>query len=255
MPKTRHKIIFQGHKYKLAGILSLPTTKPLAYVLFAHCFTCGKDFTASSRISRALLGLGYGVFRFDFTGLGDSEGDFSDTNFSTNVADILAASAYLQENFQAPSLLVGHSLGGTACIKAASQLATCRAVVCISSPATALHIIDLWDDKDVLSLQAKGYGSLRLAGREFLFKKQFLDDLNQQTTHHIRNLNKPLLVMHSPKDEVVAINEAEKIYVKAQHPKSFVSLDNANHLLSNSADTQYVADVIAAWFSRFNSSQ
>ncbi|HFC29662.1 MAG TPA: alpha/beta hydrolase [Oceanospirillales bacterium] len=251
MPNLRHKFFFKGHKENLSGIISLPKTQAKAFVLYAHCFTCGKDFTASSRISRALVKQGFAVFRFDFTGVGESEGDFSETNFSTNVADILAAAKYLTENFQAPQLLVGHSLGGTASIKAASIIESCKAVVCISSPANAMHIIELWQDDDVLAIQALGQAKILLAGREFIIKKQFLDDLNQQTTKHIQRLNKALLVMHSPVDKVVAIEEAEKIYMKARHPKSFVSLDTADHLLSDRKDTQYVADVISAWSSRF----
>ncbi|MCF6289354.1 MAG: lysophospholipase [Proteobacteria bacterium] len=249
--KKRQKVIFKGHSHDLSGVINFPEGSIKALVLYSHCFTCGKDFTASYRISRNLVKHGFAVFRFDFTGIGESQGDFSDTNFSTNVADILAAAEYLTQHYQAPQLLVGHSLGGTASIKAASLLPDCLAVACISSPAHANHIMHLWQDDVLADLHKNGAITVTLAAREFTIKKQFLDDLNRQKTEHIKNLDKALLVMHSPLDKVVAIEEAEKIYVKAKHPKSFISLDTADHLLSARKDTQYVADVIQAWMGRF----
>ncbi len=246
----KKKYRFKGHKDDLSGVLALPKNKPKAYVLFAHCFTCGKNFTASSRISREMVKLGYAVFRFDFTGLGESNGDFSDTNFSTNVSDIAAAAGFMRNNFKAPQLLIGHSLGGTAILKAASAITESKAVVCLSSPAHTEHITHLFSSS-IKEIHSKGKALIQLAGRDFTIKKQFLDDLINQNTVHIRQLNKAILVMHSPKDGVVDIEEAEKIYSKAQHPKSFVSLDDANHLLSRNSDIQYLTKVIDAWVQKF----
>lgn len=247
---TRIKVKFKGHAQELAGILAMPKTTPKAYVLYAHCFTCGKDFTASSRMSRTLVKHGFAVFRFDFTGIGQSDGDFSETNFTTNVQDIIAAADYMRLQYLAPNLLIGHSLGGTATIKAASSIAESKAVVCLSSPAHANHIEHLFDDQ-VDEIRTKGQAIVKLAGRSFTIKKHFIDDLESQKTTHIGELDKALLVMHSPLDNVVAIEEAEKIYVKAKHPKSFVSLDSADHLLSDAEDINYAANVINAWSSRF----
>ncbi len=246
----KKKYSFKGHKSDLSGVLALPKDMPKAYVLFAHCFTCGKNFTASSRISREMVKLGYAVFRFDYTGLGESEGDFSETNFTTNVADLIAAAGFMRDNFQAPQLLIGHSLGGTAILKAASAIAESKAVVCLSSPAHTEHIVHLFSSS-LARINSKGQATVKLAGRDFTIKKQFIEDLNNQNTVHIRKLNKALLVMHSPKDGVVDIEEAEKIYTKAQHPKSFVSLDDADHLLSRNSDIQYLTKIIDAWVQKF----
>ena len=246
----KKKYVFKGHKDDLSGVLALPKEKPKAFVLYAHCFTCGKNFTASSRISRELVKLGYAVFRFDYTGLGESKGDFSDTNFSTNVADLIAAAGFLRDNFSAPQLLIGHSLGGTAILKAASAINESKAVVCLSSPAHTEHITHLFSSS-ISEIESKGQATIELAGRDFVIKKQFIDDLVSQNTVHIRKLNKALLVMHSPKDTIVDIKEAEKIYTKANHPKSFISLDDADHLLSKNSDIKYATKIIDAWTQKF----
>jgi putative redox protein len=250
MSAKKNHVKFKGHKEMLSAIISMPESKPKAYVLYAHCFTCGKDFTASARMSRALVKQGFAVFRFDFTGIGASLGDFSDTNFSTNVLDIVAAANFMREQYQAPDLLIGHSLGGTASIKAAINIPEVKAVSCLSSPANPRHIKHLFSQW-LNEIKLNGQVNVELAGREFTIKQQFIDDLDSQGTTHIGEMDKALLVMHSPLDKVVAIEEAEKIYVKAKHPKSFVSLDTADHLLSNREDIQYAVAVITAWSSRF----
>ena len=247
----RQKIEFTGSGGDtLAGLLELPDTPPLAFALFAHCFTCGKDVAAASRISRALLRHGYAVMRFDFTGLGNSDGDFANTNFSSNVQDLIAAADYLRNEHQAPSLLIGHSLGGTAVLNSASDVPECRGVVTIGSPADAQHVSKQFSC-DIGKINAEGQATVDLAGRKFVIKKQFIDDIQTTNTDQIVNLGKALLVMHSPIDSIVSIKEAERIFVAAKHPKSFVSLDDADHLLSRASDSEYVADTIAAWASRF----
>jgi len=247
----RQKIEFIGSGGDtLAGLLELPDAPPVAIALFAHCFTCGKDVAAASRISRALLRHGYAVMRFDFTGLGNSDGDFANTNFSSNVQDLLAAANYLRTEHQAPSVLIGHSLGGTAVLNAASHIPEVRGVVTIGSPADAQHVAKQFSC-DIDRIKQEGQAEVDLAGRKFVIKKQFIDDISSTNTQQIEHLRKALLVMHSPIDNVVSIREAERIFVAAKHPKSFVSLDDADHLLSRAQDSEYVADTIAAWASRF----
>ncbi len=246
----KQAIQFQGSQGQLSGLLERHSEHAKAYVVFAHCFTCGKDFIAASHISKALVELGYAVLRFDFTGLGNSDGDFANTNFSSNVEDLVAASNYLTEHFQAPSLLIGHSLGGAAVLKAAGHIPSAKAVVTIGAPADAGHVKHLFQC-DLDTIDAEGEANVDLGGRPFKIKKQFVDDLNQQDTSHISQLKKALLVMHSPIDDTVSINEAEKIYVAAKHPKSFVSLDHANHLLTRREDAAYAAKVIATWSEKF----
>ncbi|MDJ1139474.1 bifunctional alpha/beta hydrolase/OsmC family protein [Marinicella marina] len=243
-------IKFQGSQGELSGLLEQQDSQSKAFVLFAHCFTCGKNSIAASHISKALVSAGFAVFRFDFTGLGSSDGDFANTNFSSNVEDLVAAANYLKENHQAPSILIGHSLGGAAVLKAAAQVPAAKAVVTIGSPADAGHVKHLFQG-DLDTIGADGEAEVNLGGRPFKIKKQFIDDLDAQNTAHISNLKKALLVMHSPIDDTVSINEAEKIYVAAKHPKSFISLDNANHLLTNKADAAYAAKVIATWSEKF----
>lgn len=246
----KQAITFPGSQSELSGLLEQKDHDCKALVLFAHCFTCGKDFIAASYISKALVDCGFAVFRFDFTGLGNSDGDFANTNFSSNVEDLVAAANYLSENHQASSILIGHSLGGAAVLKAAADIPSAKAVVTIAAPADAGHVKKLLQcDLDLIEEQ--GEAEIELAGRPFKIKKQYIDDLEIQDTSHIRNLKKALLVMHSPIDDTVSIDEAEKIYVSAKHPKSFVSLDNANHLLTNKQDATYAAKVIATWAERF----
>ena len=236
----------------LAGLLETPPEGSASHTaVFAHCFTCGKDIAAASRISRALAKRGISVLRFDFTGLGNSDGDFANTNFSSNVDDLLAAANALTEKFQAPSLLIGHSLGGAAVLQAANRIDSLKGVVTIGAPATAKHVEHLFCDiKSELSQQ--GMASLKIGPREFNVKQQFIDDLDSHAdTAYLRTLGVPLLVFHSPVDTIVDISEAGKIYAAAMHPKSFVSLDNADHLLSDRDDSEYVAATLTAWAQRY----
>ena len=244
------KLEFPSQGQTLAGLLETPDQAVRAYVLFAHCFTCGKDIAAASRISRFLVQYGFAVFRFDFTGLGNSDGDFANTNFSSNTEDLLSAAHFLQQNYQAPELLIGHSLGGAAVLAMAAQLPKVKAVVTIAAPFEASHVLHNFD-AHLETIETDGQVKVSLGPREFTVKKQFLDDLRSQTTDHIKHLNKALLVLHSPVDLTVDITDAEKIYKAAKHPKSFVSLDTADHLLSKVIDSEYVAQTISGWASRY----
>ena len=247
----KQKITFQNPQgISLSGLLEAPDA-PSAYALFAHCFTCGKDIKAAARISKALVDNNVAVLRFDFTGLGGSDGDFSNSNFSSNVADLLAAADFLRTSHQAPSILIGHSLGGAAVISAAKHIPEAKGVVTIGAPAEAAHVMKQFR-RDVDAIRDIGEFKVTLAGREFTIKKQFLDDIeSQQQDQNIANLQRALLIFHSPVDNVVSIEQAQKIYLKAKHPKSFISLDSADHLLTNSKDASYVASCITAWSSRY----
>ena len=237
---------------KLSGRLDLPLDgKPLAYALFAHCFTCSKNLKAIAHISRALTREGIAVLRFDFTGLGESEGDFADTSFTSNVGDLVAASQFMKSNFKAPEILIGHSFGGAAVLQAASAIPSSQAVVTIAAPADPRHVRHALSDKKE-EIEHQGEAEVCLAGRTFRIKKQFLDALNvvnMQKT--LRKLDKALLIFHSPIDDVVGIENAAQIFQAARHPKSFISLDQADHLLSNPIDSQYVGSVIAAWAAKY----
>ena len=235
---------------RLSGLLEHPAGQTRAFVLFAHCFTCGKDIASASRVSRALVARGYAVLRFDFTGLGSSDGDFANTNFSSNVEDLLMAAEYLRSNWKAPRLLIGHSLGGTAVLKAAQRVPEATGVVTIGSPADASHVAKQFAC-DISTIERDGQAEVDLAGRKFTIKKQFLEDIQEQEMGHIASMKKAFLIMHSPADLTVSINEAEKIYRAAKHPKSFISLDNADHLLTKKHDAEYVAETISAWAARF----
>jgi putative redox protein len=238
---------------QLSGLLEMPPAgvQAVRYALFAHCFTCGKDIAAASRISRAMANRGIAVLRFDFTGLGNSDGDFANTNFSSNVADLLAAARSLERQYQAPSLLIGHSLGGAAVLVAAQQLESVEAVVTIGAPATADHVRHLFSSAHT-ELQTAGEAEVKIGVRSFRIKRQLLDDLEGHAdASHLRGLDRALLVFHSPVDQIVSIDEAAKIYQAARHPKSFVSLDSADHLLSNREDAEYVAETLVAWASRY----
>ena len=251
-PVHTHKAVFENAAGdKLAARLELPLQTPRAFALFAHCFTCSKDSAAASRISRALAALGLGVLRFDFTGLGGSEGDFANTNFSSNVADLLAAADYLRQNYQAPSLLIGHSLGGAAVLSAAAGVDEVKTVVTIGAPADPGHVAHLLADARA-QIESTGTAMVTLGGREFRINKQFLDDISaQRVTETLGGLRKALLVMHSPIDDVVEVDNAAQIFLAARHPKSFVSLDDADHLLSRRADADYAAATLAAWAERY----
>ncbi|MFT4907023.1 MAG: putative OsmC-like protein/esterase/lipase [Oleispira sp.] len=246
----RTKVEFESQGQTLAGLLETPDQAVRAYVLFAHCFTCGKDIAAASRISRFLVQHGFAVLRFDFTGLGNSDGDFANTNFSSNTEDLLSAANFLEKNYQAPELLIGHSLGGAAVLAMAAQLPAVKAVVTIAAPFEAGHVLHNFNAQ-LATIETDGQAKVNLGPREFTIKKQFLDDLNNQTTDHIKHLNKALLVLHSPIDLTVDISDAEKIYKAAKHPKSFVSLDTADHLLTKAMDSEYVAQTISGWASRY----
>ncbi len=248
---NRQKIEFPGSSgTTLAGLLETPDARPLATALIAHCFTCGKDIAAASRIARSLVKQGYAVMRFDFTGLGNSDGDFANTNFSSNVQDLVAAADYLREQGLSPSVLIGHSLGGTAVLNAADAIPESKGVVTIGSPADAQHVANQFSC-EIDEINDHGQATVNLAGRAFTIKKQFLDDISNTSVERIGKMKKALLVLHSPIDETVSISEAERIYKAAHHPKSFVSLDNANHLLTRAQDAEYVANLISSWSSRF----
>ena len=240
-----------GHA--LAGRLDLPDEGDvLDYVVFAHGFTIGKNFKPLQTIAKALVDEGYGMLRFDFTGLGDSGGDFSDTNFSTNVAEIQAAASYLEQNYRAPGLLVGHSFGGTAALKAAQDMPSVSAVATIGSPCSTTHIVHNFADK-LEEIIERGEAEVTLAGRPFTIRDQFLDDLKKHdVAEELEDLDRALLVFHSPQDRVVNIDNAGHIFRYARHPKSFVSLDGADHLLlRNDNDADYVGRVLAAWAPRY----
>lgn len=252
MSENRAMIHFPGaFGSLLAARLDLPAATPAAFALFAHCFTCSKDTLAASRISTALTERGFGVLRFDFTGLGGSEGDFANTNFSSNVADLVAAAAWLRENHQPPKILIGHSLGGAAVLAAAAQITEAAAVATIGAPFDPAHVRHLLAPA-VAEIEAAGEGEVTLAGRKFRIKKQFLDDIGMQRSRdRIAGLRKALLIFHSPRDTTVDIENAAQIFMAAKHPKSFVSLDNADHLLTRREDAVYVAAVLAAWAGRY----
>lgn len=247
------KISFTNSKgEKLAARLELPIDqKPHSYALFAHCFTCNKNLTAVRNIARALNQNGVAVVRFDFTGLGESEGDFEDTNFSSNIDDLVAAAQHMQNEYQAPKIIIGHSLGGAASVFAASKIESIEAVVTIGAPSDPSHVSHLLNSK-IGEIQESGIASVSIGGRDFTVKKQFLEDIESKNMARIlKELRKPLLVMHSPQDTTVGINNAAEIYQAAHHPKSFVSLDGADHLLTNKEDSVYVGNLIASWVQRY----
>jgi uncharacterized OsmC-like protein/pimeloyl-ACP methyl ester carboxylesterase len=243
---------FQGEGgVQLAAALDLPEYAPLAYALFAHCFSCGKDVLAAKRIAVALAARGIAVLRFDFTGLGSSEGDFANSTFSSNVADLVRAADHLRKTRAAPAMLVGHSLGGAAILAAAAKIPEAQAVVTIAAPSDPAHVAGLFGER-LSDIRKDGHAEVSLAGRPFTIKREFLDDIAEQNLmEDIAHLRRALLVMHSPTDDTVGIDNATRIFVTARHPKSFVSLADADHLLSQRRDSAYVADVIAAWASRY----
>ncbi|MGW8247457.1 MAG: alpha/beta hydrolase family protein [Acidiferrobacterales bacterium] len=235
----------------LSALLEKPSGEIKAFVLFAHCFTCSKNIGTATRISRALAERGFATLRFDFTGLGNSEGDFSNTNFSSNVDDLVAAAAYLATSFEAPKILIGHSLGGAAVIAAAARLPDVQAVVTIAAPSDPAHMRYLLRDS-VPEIMNKGRATVEIGGQKFTIRKQFLEDVSEQNLDSVlKNLNRPLLIMHSPRDNLIDIEHAYHLFDVARCPKSFISLDSADHLLSNPDDATYAADTIAAWASRY----
>lgn len=234
--------------FQLQAYLELPANqKPKNYAIFAHCFTCNSTLKPVINISRALTSHGFGVVRFDFTGLGKSEGEFADSYFSANVEDLLAVNDYMKEHYEAPSLLIGHSLGGAAVIVAASKLESVKAVATIGAPATTEHVKKHFSHH-VQEIAEKGDVEVNIGGRPFKINQEFVDDFEKTDLPEItKNLRKPILIMHAPFDKVVGIDNAHQLYLAAHHPKSFISLNDADHLLLESKDSEYVGNMIGAW--------
>lgn len=245
-------ITFTGaHGDALAARLELPDTTPRAYALFAHCFTCSKASRAAVTVARTLAEIGVAVLRFDFTGLGGSEGDFANTNFSSNIEDIIAAADYLRDNHGPPELLIGHSLGGAAILAAADRIPDAAAIATIGAPADVDHIANMFS-AEIDEIEREGAATVTLAGRPFTVQRHFLEDIRAQPQKdRIANLNRPLLILHAPTDNTVGVDNASEIFLAARHPKSFVSLDNADHMLSRKEDGRFAASVIAGWADRY----
>ncbi len=256
MNSTTQRVDFDGSQgAKLSARLDMPAGAIKSYAIFAHCFTCSKDLHATKRISAELSRQGIAVLRFDFTGLGNSKGDFASTNFSSNREDLIVAADYLRENFEAPSLLIGHSLGGAAVLSIAEEIPEVSAVATIGAPSEAKHVVHNFGVK-IDEIQDAGEATVSLGGRDFSIRKQFLDDLEaNDVLEKVSRLKKPLLVLHSPIDQTVGIENATQIFVAAKHPKSFVSLDNADHLVTHDKDADFVASIISAWAIRYISDQ
>lgn len=252
MASESKKVSFTGSQgVELAARLDLPPSAPRAFVLWAHCFTCTKDIFAASQVAKRLTENGFAVLRFDFTGLGASDSEFANTNFSSNVDDLVAATDWLRAEHKPPALLIGHSLGGAAVLAAAERVPDAVGVCTIGAPADPGHVSHLFTDS-IADIEAAGEAEVLLAGRPFRIKKQFLDDIaSQSLDDRLGKLGKALLVMHAPTDATVGVENAAAIFTAAKHPKSFVSLDSADHLLTRKTDAIYAADMIAAWASRF----
>ncbi|WP_030985109.1 alpha/beta hydrolase family protein [Streptomyces sp. NRRL WC-3744] len=252
MPPTSRRVQFTGSQgTPLAARLELPEAVPRAYAVFAHCFTCGKDTFAAARISRALTEYGIATLRFDFTGLGESGGDFADSTFSSDVDDLVHAADHLRDHFAAPSLLVGHSLGGAAVLAATHRIPETRAVATIGSPVSPQHVVHRFED-DRATIERRGEAEVDLGGRTVRIRRRFLEDLAAQPQRErIHRLNTALLVMHSPTDETVEVDNARQIFDAARHPKSFVAIPGADHLLTDRSDAAYVSAVLAAWATRY----
>lgn len=250
--QTTQRVEFTGSQgEQLAARLELPVGNPRGFALFAHCFTCSKDAVAASRISRALTDSGIAVLRFDFTGLGQSGGDFANTNFSSNVDDVVHAADFLRTHYRAPAILIGHSLGGAAVLAASGRIPDVTAVVTVGAPADPSHVAHLLGD-GIATIERDGEAELTLGGRPFRIRAQLLRDLEAQPqAERIASLGAALLVLHSPVDDTVSIDNARVIFDAARHPKSFVSIDGANHLLTGKDDAAYVAGIIASWVGRY----
>lgn len=250
MPTER--ITFAGHAGDtLAARLDLPEGPHLATAVFAHCFTCSKDIPAARRIAARLASMGIAVLRFDFTGLGHSDGEFANTHFSSNVADLIAAADYLANRGMAPALMIGHSLGGAAVLRAATQIKSSKAVVTLGAPSDPAHVAHQFDQHRE-EIAKKGLATVSLGGRPFEIKSAFLEDISDQNLRAcIANLNQALLVLHAPRDNTVSIDNAAQIFEAAKHPKSFVTLDDADHLITSLKDAEYAAEVIASWVGRY----
>ncbi|MDK1489858.1 bifunctional alpha/beta hydrolase/OsmC family protein [Sinorhizobium sp. 7-81] len=252
MAFNTQRLQFSGHSGAiLAARLDLPNGPLRAYALFAHCFTCSKDLAAARRIAAELAREGIAVLRFDFTGLGSSEGEFASTNFSSNVADLLSAADYLRQHYQAPALLIGHSLGGAAVLAVAKDIPELRAVATIGAPADVGHVLKNFGTS-LEEIEASGAADVDLAGRKFLVRKQFVEDARaQRIKDAVASLKKPLLILHAPLDQTVGIENANEIFLAAKHPKSFVSLDKADHLLTDPEDSAFAGRVISGWMTRY----
>jgi putative redox protein len=246
------KVTFEGaHGAELAARLDLPTGPVKAYALFAHCFTCTKDLVAARKIAEALTVQGIAVLRFDFTGLGGSGGDFASTNFTSNLDDLERAADFMRDAFEAPKLLIGHSLGGAAVLAVADRIKESTAIATIGAPSDVMQVTHNFADH-LDDIREKGEAEVCLGGRPFVIRKQFVDDLaGYDLSAQVAKMKKALLVMHAPLDQIVGIDNAGKIFAAAKHPKSFVSLDQADHLLSDARDAEYAASVIAAWAKRY----
>jgi len=250
MPSRR--LDFPGHAGdSLSARLESPEGEPRGAALFAHCFTCGKDLTAAKRIAGVLAARGFAVLRFDFTGLGHSEGEFANTTFRSNVEDLVAAAHRMEQDGIAPTLLIGHSLGGAAVLAAASEIPSVKAVATVGAPADPAHVLHNLG-AELETIRREGEAEVTLAGRRFTIGREFVDDVSEaKLSSAVAALKRPLLILHAPRDAVVGIDNATDLFVAARHPKSFVSLDDADHLLSRREDADYAADVIAAWAARY----
>ncbi|MEM9267688.1 MAG: alpha/beta fold hydrolase [Pseudomonadota bacterium] len=246
------KLTFQGHSGEmLAARLDRPAGRQHATALFAHCFTCSKDIPAARRIAQRLASMGIGVLRFDFTGLGHSSGEFANTNFTSNVEDLRRAAAHLESLGMAPDLLIGHSLGGAAVLKAAGDMPSVKAVVTLGAPSDPGHVAHNFQDA-VATIEADGEAEVSLAGRPFTIRKTFLDDIrSSELLPAVSTMKKALLVLHAPTDMTVGIENAADIFTAAKHPKSFVTLDDADHLITQAAHAEYAAEVIGAWLAHY----
>ncbi|MBT8295151.1 MAG: alpha/beta fold hydrolase [Gramella sp.] len=247
------EVSFENSDNKLLkGILEMPSNnQPENFVLFAHCFTCNKNFHAPSNISKSLASKGFGVLRFDFTGLGDSEGEFEDSNFSGNVEDLIAAANFLKKDYNAPSIMIGHSLGGAATLFASTKIESVKAIVTINAPSNLTHVKKHFESS-LEDIENEGSASIKIGGRSFRIKKHFIEDLKaHEGADSLKKIRTPLLIMHSPQDEIVSIDHAEELYKAAWHPKSFISLDGSDHMLSEKADSEYAGSVIAAWAGKY----
>ena len=253
MKRTSTRVSFDnGRGQKLSGIIEWPVGKPQSFVIFSHCFTCTKDLKATVRISRRLAENGFSVLRFDFTGLADSEGDFPETNFSTNCLDLKAASRFLSKEFEPPELLVGHSLGGTATALTADDIESVKAIVTIASPGSTVRLADYLSGANP-EIESRGRGKVTIGGFDFLLKKQLLDDLRSYNIESaISKVNLPMLIFHSPEDQTLPYSWGLKMFDTVKSPKSFVTLDGSDHLLVNRPDdVNFVADLITQWSQRF----
>ena len=236
---------------ELAAKIEFPNSEIKGYALFAHCFTCNKNLTAVRNIGRALNKCGIAVLRFDFTGLGESEGDFEHTNFSSNVDDLISAADFLKENYSSPDILIGHSLGGAAVIFAGNKINSVKAIATVGAPSSPKHVSHLFKS-GIDEIHSKGEAILSIGGRDFKIQKHFLDDINEKNMEEtVKSLKLPIIVLHSPQDTTVGIENAAQIYKSAWHPKSFISLDGADHLLTQKEDSIYVGKMIANWAERY----